>query len=126
MEAKNNLDTMNRAQQAYHLEKNAFSNSIADLGRGIKTKTENYNYSTRTTSNAVFNYGTSRKDNLKSYVGAVFWEPNTDVNPQAAKDEAIARTILCEAYSPDTIQPAVPTLRSGILLCGSGTTEVGR
>lgn len=42
--AKNNIDAMSRAQQAYFLEYQTFANSIEQLGVAIKPETENYCY----------------------------------------------------------------------------------
>lgn len=124
-EARQNIGAMNRAQQAYYLEKTTFSNSIAKLDMGINTPTENYNYSTRATESAVFNYGISRKDNLKSYVGAAFDGPLNGLNTDSTGwDATIA--ILCEANSPGTTRPADPIVQNGELTCAPGTTQLSR
>ena len=141
-EAKTYVGSMNRAQQAYFLENNTFANAIEPLGLGIKTQTENYTYSTRTTDKAAFNYGIARsgkyvykkeyfgpfskriKQPLKSYVGGVFILPATKVNPNAASEELTTIAILCEAAVPGTTKPAEPTYIDGELACGEGTTEL--
>jgi type IV pilus assembly protein PilA len=56
-EGKQNIGALNRAQQAYYLEKNTFTKSVEKLDIGIKTQTEDYNYLIRATPKAVFNYG---------------------------------------------------------------------
>ncbi len=43
-EAKQNIGAFLRAQQAYFLENSVFANSIPDLGTGISTTTNNYQY----------------------------------------------------------------------------------
>lgn len=43
-EAKNNIRSMSRAQQVYHLENSSFTNSLKDLGLGISPENENYSY----------------------------------------------------------------------------------
>ncbi len=125
-EAENKIGAMNRAQQAYQLEKMTFSSSVADLGIGINTQTKNYVYSTRADAWAAFNYGVSQRDKLKSYVGGVFLVPAPQVNPNASENETMTIAILCEADFPGTIQPADPTYQNGRLTCGSGTTELFR
>ncbi|MEQ8465474.1 type IV pilin-like G/H family protein [Coleofasciculus sp. E1-EBD-02] len=123
-EGKQYIGSMNRAQQAYYLDEQKFSGNIPDLGLGIKTETESYTYSTQITDNAAFNYGISRKDNVRSYVGGVFVVPATDVD--AASDEITTVAILCEADTPGSIKPVVPTYQNGELACGEGTTDLLR
>ncbi|TAF32739.1 MAG: hypothetical protein EAZ68_20620, partial [Oscillatoriales cyanobacterium] len=71
-EAKQYVNSMNRAQQAYYAENVGFTNSVSSLGIGIKAETANYKYSISTGNKAVFNYGVSQQPNLKSFVGGVF------------------------------------------------------
>ncbi|HBE16329.1 MAG TPA: general secretion pathway protein GspH [Cyanobacteria bacterium UBA11149] len=123
-EAKQYIGAMNRAQQAYFLENNAFTNNIEKLGLGIKTETENYSYSTHATDKAAFNYGISRQVALRSWVGGVFTVPATDANPNVVKGEMTTLAILCEANSPGTNKPAAPTYQNGVLACGEGTTQL--
>lgn len=44
-EAKTYVGSMNRAQQAYHIEKGRFATEVGPLGLGISTQTNNYTYS---------------------------------------------------------------------------------
>jgi len=121
-EAKQYVSSMNRTQQAKFAENGAFSTSIEALGLCIKTETTDYKYSLRATKQAVFNYGLSQENHLKSYVGGVFLVPAA---PNAPKDAMrTSSTILCQADSPGTIEPAEPTYQNGKLICGKGTTEV--
>jgi len=126
-EAKNNIGAMNRAQQAYYIENNAFSNSFESLGIGIRTQTINYEYSTRATKTAAFTYGIARKGtkNIKSYVGGVFVVPATNVDPKADKKEMTSVGILCEATSPGRTRLADPILQNNVPTCGSDTKELG-
>lgn len=127
-EARQNVGAMNRAQQAYYLENQAFSKSFESLGIGIKTQTINYEYSTRATKTAAFNYGIARKGtkNIKSYVGGVFVVPATNVDPKADKKEMTSVGILCEATSPDRTRLADPILQNNVPTCGSDTKDLGR
>jgi type II secretory pathway pseudopilin PulG len=125
-EAKQNIGALNRAQQAYFLEQNTFTNSIDKLGVGIKTQTENYNYSIRATPKAVFNYGVAQKDDLKSYVGGVFAVPAKEIPNSASSDEILTLAILCQANSLGTTRPVEPTYKNGQVACGSGTKDVSR
>ncbi|NET59920.1 MAG: general secretion pathway protein GspH [Symploca sp. SIO2E6] len=135
-EAKTYIGSMNRAQQAYFLEKKQFANAIPPLGLGIETQTKNYTYLTYATDKAAFNYGIARstdaytyrkryfglfsrrvKEPLRSYVGGVFIK-------QTTSDEWITISILCEATAIGTTKPAEPTYIDGQVACGEGTSEL--
>lgn len=112
-EARTNVGAMNRAQQAYYLEKQAFANgtnAITDLGIGI-SNSDNFNYSANGSDpNAgIINYGTAKNADLKSYAGGVF---KLGGNTQA---------ILCEANSAGTTAAADPTNASN---CTAGTSKL--
>jgi type IV pilus assembly protein PilA len=123
VEPKQYVRSMNRSQHAHFAEKAAFANSVNALEIGIKTETANGKYSVIATKKAAFNYGLSKKKDLKSCVGGVFIVPAKEVVPNAAKDEIII-SILCQSDSPGTIKPAEPTYQNGKIVCGKGTTEV--
>ncbi len=125
-EAKQYVGSMNRAQQALFIEKSAFATSVNALGIGIKTETTNFKYSIRATKKAAFNYGLSKKKDLKSYVGGVFLVPAKNFEPNAAKEQRTTTSIFCQADSPGTIKPAEPTYENGKIACGKGTTQVTR
>ena len=114
--------SMNTSQQAYFVENKAFASSVQDLGRAMKMQTENYFYSIRladysslanSKNQAVFNYGISRQNHLRSYVGHVVVKQD-DTQSTTLK-------ILCEADTPGQVQPAPPTYENGLLSCGAGT-----
>ncbi|MEG4327622.1 type IV pilin-like G/H family protein [Microcoleus sp. AT3-A2] len=123
-EAKQYVNSMNKAQQAHFAEKSAFATSVNALEIGIKTETTNFQYSVRATKKAGFNYGVSKAKNLKSYVGGVFLVPAKNFDPNAAKEEITTTFILCQADSPGTIKPAEPTYENGKVACGQGTIQV--
>jgi len=125
-ENKQYVSAMNKAQQAVFIETSAFATSCDALGIGIKTETTNFKYSIRATKKAAFNYGVSKKKDLKSYVGGVFLVPAKNFEPNAAKEKIITTSILCEADSPGTIKPAEPTYENGKIACGKGTTQPTR
>ncbi|MEG4270732.1 MULTISPECIES: type IV pilin-like G/H family protein [unclassified Microcoleus] len=122
-ENKQYVSAMNKGQQAYLAENNAFSSFVYALGLGIKTETTNFKYSIRVTKKAALNYGVSKQNDLKSYVGGVFIVPAKNFEPNAAKEERTTTSILCEADSPGTIKPAEPTYENGKIACGKGTTK---
>jgi type IV pilus assembly protein PilA len=95
-EAKTYVGSMNRAQQAYYLEKDEFSNNIGPLGLGISTETQYYKYvingggvgSSTVTNQAQIKTSASA---LKAYIGGV------KIGTQAATSEATTLAVLCEA-----------------------------
>ncbi|MEQ9671751.1 type IV pilin-like G/H family protein [Coleofasciculus sp. G2-EDA-02] len=92
-EAKQYAGSMNRAQQAYYLEKSAFTTEIGSLGLGIPTQSANYQYKIVETpaQTGVSNEAISLKSALKSYVGGV------KLGTVAATSEATTLAILCES-----------------------------
>ena len=102
-EAKTNIGSLNRAQQAYYLEKNEFADqsNFANLGLGIKTQTTNYKYSIAdggASSSAASNLANTvaTQAPLKTYVGAV----NVGTVTTAGTSEATTLAVLCEANTP--------------------------
>ena len=104
-EAKQYVGSMNRAQQAYYLEEGAFAdnNNFAQLGLGIKTETQNYQYviadggtgATGVTHQAQT--GTiNPKASVRAYLGAVVIGQQTI----AGQGEATTLAVLCGAKQP--------------------------
>jgi hypothetical protein len=121
-EGKQYVNSLNKAQQAYYAENNEFTNSIPNLGLGIRSETANYKYSISTENKAVFNYGVSKQGKLKSFVGGVFLIENTI-------DEYITTSsILCQTKTNDAsrTKPANPINQNGTLVCGANTVQVVR
>ena len=103
-EAKTYIGSMNRAQQAYYMEKsNVFApiGSFGDLGLGIQTSTSNYNYSIvdggpgkeSVTNQAIQGGANAKASPLKGYVGGV---AVGTVGTAATGVEATTLSILCE------------------------------
>jgi len=109
---------MNRAQQAYFLEESKFTDTIAELGLGISTETENYTYSIHTNYLSVINYAISHKSKMKGYVGAVF------LGDAVATGEMTTFAILCEAESPGTHRPPAPIVEDGVIQCAPETVNL--
>jgi type IV pilus assembly protein PilA len=120
-EARTYVGAMNRAQQAYQIENNAFTDSLDKLGLGIRSETDNYSYSIRLGTKAVFNYGTSKRENLKSYVGGVFVLPVPN-----SSSEYATQAILCETDIPTNTLPSPPTNENGVLTCSVDTKQIGK
>ncbi|MBH8564848.1 prepilin-type N-terminal cleavage/methylation domain-containing protein [Nostoc sp. CENA67] len=97
-EAKNNIGTINRAQQAYFLEYQGFAKDMSTLQVGVKSQTENYYYSVVTTTGYGIVYASASKKALKSYYGAV----GTQLG-DGATSEALTVAIACESPDPKSV-----------------------
>jgi len=81
-EAKQNVGSINRAQQAYFLESDSFASNVTEVGIGIKTQSVNYKYTIKVKpgtnaggekiSVAANNEALALGTTLKSYVGLNF------------------------------------------------------
>ena len=132
-EAKTYVGSINRAQQAYFLEKNQFAPAIANLGLGISTTTDNYAYhistnATGTSATAatgvpatvtppakgdayVNAFGTPKVPALKGYAGTT-WLGSTGT-------EATTTTALFETTA------ASPTDATATVVLGLGAAPAG-
>jgi type IV pilus assembly protein PilA len=106
-EAKQNVGSMNRSQQAYFLENDQFATSVSGIGIGIKTQTVNYYYTVTTKGatdakqpEAANNVGAANQTNvgvakksitLKSYIGQNF----TTIGDKTTS-EVLTLGFLCE------------------------------
>ena len=105
-EAKQNVGSMNRAQQAFYVERTLFTTSLSELGLGIKATTTNYSYgvySTLSTSPAGVTNQAQRVTTaapLKAYIGGV------NVGTTGATSEATTLSVLCEAQQPGGVTGA--------------------
>jgi type IV pilus assembly protein PilA len=98
-EPKNNMGTINRAQQAFYLEYQKFAADMSELQVGVKSQTENYFYSVATTAAGLgVGYAFAHKPALKSYYGAV-----GTVEGDSATKEALTVAIACETVSPFSV-----------------------
>lgn len=121
-QGKSGLGIINRAQQSYFLKHQKFADSVQTLAIGIKNPTENYEYSTRVTPLAVFNYATSHNKEVTSYVGGVFLESGNE-----GKDELVTIAIACEPILLDEQSDITePIVQGNVLECGSNTQLLNR
>jgi type II secretory pathway pseudopilin PulG len=122
-EARNNVNSMVRGQQAYHIEKGTFSNSIEELGVGIRPETENYRYQIvpQAGNKSVMITAQAKDGMLKSYTGAVF-------TTQKGQDVATVSGV-CETMTPSITPPAMPKLtgnQSSPVECPPGSQPLNR
>ncbi|GBO51806.1 type IV pilin PilA [Pseudanabaena sp. lw0831] len=100
-EAKTYVGSMNRAQQAFFLEKNYFAGNLETLQVGIPSETANYKYQiiVLDSTKAVQNIAIAKSDGLKSYTGLVYLA-KTPNDP-----EPYTTTILCESLTATRQSP---------------------
>lgn len=120
-EAKTYVGSLNRVQQAYFLEKNKWAKTIDETAIGIKAETENYRYNIQNIDSIktvnIKNYpgitvqtGTSKKEGLKSYLGAVYLSGTSN-------NDLTTIAILCESNEPTTKGAGLPKFDGKALQC---------
>jgi type IV pilus assembly protein PilA len=126
-EAQENVRAINISQIAFFYEESRFATSIEELSISDKLKMNNYEYSIIIQNQTAFNYAIPRYFNLKSYVGAVYFNPfsTNELTNQTAENQPLVSTILCEANFSGRNKPELPTMKNGGLNCGKGTTKIG-
>ncbi len=121
-EAKQNIGALNRAQQAFFLDAQAFATSVSALGIGIQTVTNNFTYTINTGGSGTTVYGqqnaTSGKAALKSYYGSVI----TQIG-DASTSEALTVAIACESAGPLMTAPGA---LGGATTCGTGYVPLSK
>jgi type II secretion system protein G len=113
VEARNTIGALNRAQQAYNLDKGGFA-KLEDIGLGVKSQTSNYEYRVvgyGSDSTGVANIAKTLTPNLKPYTGLVWAEAD------AATSQSTTRAILCEEPQPKAT-PGDPSVVAPAKDCG--------
>ena len=111
-ESKQYIGSLNRAHQAYFLEKNTFTDDFSLLGLGIKTQTANYTYAIQNNSstaatNVSFPVNTV---SLRAHVGGVSVGSTTG----AAGGEVTTLAVLCQSQKPQAGDPAGVTFAADV------------
>ena len=120
-EGVNGIGALNRAQTAYHFEKQAFADSIEPTNAndlGIILHSDYFSFSTQATDNAAFSYAIPKEtySYLESYVGAVFY-----------LDEHLGgryELIRCKGSSLELEKLSKPIIQDGQLSCGEGMEKL--
>jgi type IV pilus assembly protein PilA len=101
-EAKTYVGSLNRGQQAFYTENDAFTSSVDAMGVGITTQTANYVYIAATnvsTGTSLFaaNYSSSLNSGsgLKNYGGVV------SLRTAGANSEVTSQAFMCETVNVD-------------------------
>ncbi|NJK99813.1 MAG: prepilin-type N-terminal cleavage/methylation domain-containing protein [Spirulinaceae cyanobacterium SM2_1_0] len=107
-EARNNVGAINRAQQAFYLERQSFGTQLVQLGLGIKEQSTNYLYtlkgftatiapSTVPVVPIVYTWAQTLKPALKAYVGIAATNFSSTV---IGDREATTVATVCESQNP--------------------------
>lgn len=117
-EARTYIGSINRGQQAFRLENPGFADDIDQIGIGISSETDYYNYEVTTADDDMTAAtATAKQGGLRSFVGAVF---------VLEDDEGFTTTkaILCQSNRPSRSAPSLPSVSAdGELQCASGSSE---
>lgn len=109
--AQTYVGTINRAQQAYFLENRSFSPSFAALDLGLDLGNEDYVFSMSLKErNKAVVTATAKKDDLRSYTGAVVFSPSQTTT-----------AIVCRSETPAQTAPEAPVFNGTALECASGS-----
>ena len=128
-EAKQYIGAMNRAQQAYYLEKSNFSNSINNLGLGIKTDTAGYSYRILSPMEPIQDaaaikppsqekeraiaFATPKRTGFKSYMGIVWKYQNTN-------GQITTTSLICETGEEGVLYPSNLPQTTNQIYCPPG------
>ncbi|BAW97444.1 general secretion pathway protein [[Synechococcus] sp. NIES-970] len=93
-EAKQALASLNKAQQAYYLEQQEFTDTIANLGLGLANSTDNYVY-----TDTVNGAGSQGEFTVGAGTAEIF---ATAVDQQAVRDYAAGAVVFTEGTAPNT------------------------
>ncbi|MBD3880316.1 type IV pilin-like G/H family protein [Phormidium tenue FACHB-886] len=112
-EAKSYVGSVNRAQQAYRIEKSTFATDIVKLEIGIPTQTTDYTYEIKDPSAANVKFTAVPKvdsSTLRAYSGGVMVVSST------GQSSAVA----CQTTEPNGTAPTLTFTAAGPATCGSG------
>ncbi|NMF58102.1 type IV pilin-like G/H family protein [Pseudanabaena yagii] len=125
-EGKTYVGSMNRAQQAFWLEKSAFAKSIPALDLGIQEETSNFKYEIQRLPLVSYQYAIPKNDKVKGFVGAVFVvAPENNPENNSEKREITTVAILCESQGTGLQEKlSKPSLQNGKPTCAEGTLSL--
>lgn len=93
-EARNNIGTINRAQQAFYLEKARFASTIVEAGVGISEESDNYKYTMVIVDEKqmVWFIATPKTERTKNYIGIT--------KLISENNQKFTRSVACESLQP--------------------------
>ena len=124
-EAKLNLSSLNRAQQAFYLENSQFVTDVAQIGKlgvGIAPETENYSitFSEPKEGAGVVMVANAKGDAFKSYAAGI------GLGYQSGASDPATLTTLCESTElGQKLDESAIAISSGVALKGGGEVTCG-
>jgi hypothetical protein len=111
-QAQQTISTINRAQQAYYLEKGRFTRNVRELGVFVRFENQPYLYQIQLNSSGkqVSIAATPKMDGLRSYRGTV----------ALASGDRGTVAIICQSDRPSATPPTVTGLGNN-LRCGANS-----
>ncbi len=122
-EAKQYVGALMRSQQAYFLEKSAFTDQFTDLAKPVASQTENYKYVMTKTAgtDAIVNVqGNTLKPPLRSYIGGVAL-----TSAGGTSNETTTSALMCEMKQPGVDATALDNAGITGQDCGGTREKVG-
>jgi hypothetical protein len=117
-EAKTYIGSINRGQQAFRLESSSFAETIDEIGLGLPSESDHYQYEiTISDDDMTAATATAKTGGIRSFVGAVFIVED---------DEGYATTkaIWCQSNRPSKSAPSLPSVAEGNEpQCASGSSN---
>ena len=117
-EGRHLVGTINRAQQAYHFERQTFASNWEHLG--ISLPSNYYDYSIEVINNVAYSFAIPKNpeqdSNLPSYSGLIFFNEETNKYSQ----------VVCKTNESGEKggKPAKPILQNGDNSCGENMTSL--
>ncbi len=112
-EAKTNVGSMVRGQQAFYAENGAFvvnASNFSELGLGIATQTANYKYLLVASGDGVGNLGIPipKTGQAANQIAIKKYEGGAKIGKTQGTGEATTLTVVCEANDPPVVAGAAP------------------
>jgi type IV pilus assembly protein PilA len=124
-EAKQNISQINKTQNIYRSEKNAFATSFDALAVNVlkgdtNASTTNYSYTLVSNNNDSTTITAQSRDSaLKSYAGG-------NVRFMNGNSESVLATVICENSTPGTVTVSAPDIVGSTATCSSGYITLRR
>jgi type IV pilus assembly protein PilA len=121
IEPQDHVFMINKAQQAYYLEYNRFTNNLADLGiytyhdPPLAKIRDKYFFVIEVDKIRAIVKATPKIEGLKSYIGVVFVSKTADY-------QTISK--VCESNKPLKVALQIPLLVGGKIMCPPNSTEI--
>lgn len=116
-EAKTYISSINRGQQAFRLESSSFAETIDEIGLGLPSESDHYQYEiTIADDDMAAATATAKTGGIRSFIGAVFIVNNNE-------GYTTTKAIWCQSNRPSKSAPPLPSVKGGEPQCASGSSN---